>query len=882
MAGLGDLFKGLANEIFSKKGGDSTPIDPKIIAKMAENFKSTSDEIDRLNNVVNAYKTTLGKLAAAQTDLTEGTDEYAAAQEELRKKQEAYNTDRKTLAKKTSENEKAIAQAAKDNHIEASKLRNALEDNMYGVSQSFDETTSAGTKVKNIVKDLAGNLTGMGDITSLLTDFIEVDFTAAITMATKQILELNNALVNMARATGSVITSRVMGFDNTGNNMTQNNVGSAESLAGVNGLNVQELLEPLKAFSDGNILGGVNLKNQGAQLQDYGVEIGRINKLYGVSSAATQALARTLTEQYGKSISDTKDIMVQGSEVAKAAGINVGIFFENLEKVAGLQGSLFVKGGSEGLMKTAMALTKLGLSTDSLSKIKDAYGGFSELIDKQQKAVALGLSNIGSAQGSIFAKVQNGDYEGAIKMQQFAAAKDVSRGMYSTNGMINTQGHSALASSGYSDEEQKSVQRIINMQKSLGISFEALSDETKLTSEQLIKKRKYESDNMTLQEKMLMLWAKVKATLIDPLASVIGPVISFAIDTLGAAFSTLYAILKPVIWVFQIFGQALSELASGFQTAYLEIGNFFSDLGKAFGFDSKAFGEGIVGIGAILRRIFEVLIIWKSFSMAQSIGKGLTGMFGNLGSGLGRMGRIAGGIIPEGVKASVLGKQFMGQGFMGSPVTGTRVGGLLGEGSILGGAARSTGSFLGRAGKLIPGGLSGVAGRVGGGMGISMIGGMAGDLIKGDAAEGSGRARLGDTVSMASTGAAIGSMLLPGVGTIIGGLAGALYANKDALVEGFDKLFTPLDSMSDSMIKQAKQDADAKIGSMGSGSSASNLENVQKIMQGRILDNKLAEQSAKENMVNSNDRSQTPIQVHVHSVLKTEMGYYKSKITGKG
>lgn len=891
--GLGEFFESLFGDNHKRTNNLSDKVDNKAWEDLTKKLDDLAETAANASVIADLYRKKLKEQTDAMNALQPNTAEWQRAQKELKDTQ-------KDFAKAAAQSDKAHKTYHEQLELTAHNTGVAADS-----IQNYNDAMKKSSK-ENVVgkKSLEGVMETVSKKFSDFSSLVKLNLYTALALATDQLIDMNKELNDLQRKSGGILSSNVIGFNEFGGNNSTVNGGGVKSTALTNGLDTSEFLDTFKAFDQGKILGGVNLKEEQANLKEYGAEIGKINKFYGVNAEATKKVATVLTNQYGKGIKDTTDIMSKAAGAAKDAGLNVGVFYENMSKVADLQGRLFVAGGAQGIVKSANALTKLGLSVQTLTKMADGYTGLNDVITKQQQASALGLQNIAAAQNKIFAQIQNGKAAEALKTAQFAAAQDITRlGYTDKNGIINTQGVQSLKAAGMDEEQIKSVQRLINEQKRIGASFESLRTGVGLTTAQLQKRAQIDEENMSIGEKFGALWGQVNATIIEPLANVLGPLLKLAIGIVTEAFKGLNIFLSPLIWLFKKVGDILGG---------------FSAMGP---------------VVKILGGIFALMIAWKAWAMAQGavsglkgivtdiVGDKLLGKFGKFGKFMqgSKLGQLttkigdsnlvqkvvnskvgqgtskvfsrlfpkigAGAVAGEGAMDVLSAAHFGTEGAAGA--AGTAGKGLLGGAKgLLGGA----GKLAGGATKLLRGGI--------GGMLLGWAGDLAGEKIKGDSKEGSAKSTLGTAVSWGAQGAGLGMMLGPlgaAIGGGIGALAGVVKEQWGPLTKGFDKfmehpfknglemLVNPIGTIAglvaDIANEDKKKDLDVKIGSIAA--QASKLPVMDAIMQGRKMDNSRAEQSEKETMVNSTALGNRPQPVTVNITNDSHaMGGLKTKIAG--
>lgn len=889
ISGLGEFFESLFGDNHNKK--PDTKVNDEEWKKLAKSLDDLSESAADATVIADLYKKRLDEARQTMDGFKPNTKEWFQAQQDWNDMLSEFNKAVKETDKAHKKYQEHLAIAANRTGVTADAI------------ESYNKSLQSSSKEHVTAKKSGGAL--MDTLNSKLGNFstlIKLNLFTALSLATEQLIEMNKELADLQRKSGGILSSNIIGFNEFGGNNSTVNGGGVKSTALNNGLETSEFLETFKAFDKGKILGGVNLQEEQKNLKEYGAEIGKLNKFYIGNSEATRKVASVLTNQYGKGIKETTDIMSKAAGAAKDAGLNVGVFYDNMAKIADLQGSMFIAGGAEGIVKSANALTKLGLSVQTLSKMADSYTGLNDVINKQQQASALGLQNIAAAQNKIFSQIYNGDSAGGLKTAQFAAAQDINRlGYKDKNGTINTQGVQSLKAAGYDEEQIKSVQRLINEQKRIGASFEALRTGIGLTNEQMRMKAQIDEENMTIGEKFGVLWGQVNATIIEPLANILGPLLKLTIGVVTETFKILNWALTPVIWLFKKVGDILSG---------------FSSMGAV----TKTLGT-----------ILAVLIAWKAWSMAKQAGGFVKDIVGDImGSKLG--GKL-GGLFGKGGRLSKLGQWFgnskLGQAGSGllEKIGGTKLGGkafglgskAFGLGSkalskmgLIGGAGAGAGdamSILSQAqfgeGAAVSGG--GLAKGLKGGLGLALgfAGDWLGEKVKGDSKEGSGASTAGKALSWGAQGAGMGLMLGPlgaAIGGGIGALAGVINEQWEPLTKGFSKfmehpidngldlLFSPITTIAklvggiagDNKKKGDKKDLDVKIGQIASQSAK--LPEMRAIMEGRKMDYSKAEQSEKENMINSNSGTNLVNKEPIVNVKITNdshsMGGLKSQIAG--
>lgn len=713
------------------KSSDS-PVDAEVIRNALEATRGLNKQFDEANEIIKDYQYGLQEFnKELKKMLANDEEELKIAKLKLLITQEQLNLeDAKNKAEKLNiENQKTLNEIAEKNKLKPADLKRAMDsyDDQAEAAENSTESLSRNRDMFNKVSDAVGfNANSLLEFTTVAALFSQVFDAAA-----KQVVRLNSEMITFQRTMSGALNATALGFDIYGNDVTANRSGSIDTVAGTNNLELSELLSTFEAFSDGQVIGLTNdLQKSQDELLKYGVAVARTSKLYGVSQSVITEFSKTMTQSLGVKIEDMTSIIEHGAEVAANAGVNINKFFENMQQIANLTGEIFTKGGAGGIEKTAMVLSKLGLQAYALEEVSNSIKDFGSLVEKQNAAAILGLSNYSAATSRIFAKNQTGDAGGALLLQQTNLAKDIDKIYTNREGSINTQGLTALKQIGLQRDQISSIQGLIKAHRITGASFEDLANETNLTVAQLAQKRQIEQENMTMLEKVGVMWKTIQQTFIDPIASLLGPLLDITLTGLNLAFKTLFFLLKPVIDGFERVGGWLNIIAQKFNY----VSNVMTATMDKLGLGSKG-GNNLFNAVSWLT---TVIIGFKAFAVARWAWERAV-----------QAGRFVSSLIPGG------------------------------GGNLL----RNIGSGLGRAGGSLRGAMgSGVGGNLlkklgrglgKGGGGLGAIAGLAGTLIGDDMGGKSGNT-VSSVSSSAGIGAMIGSMILPGIGTAIGAALGGV------------------------------------------------------------------------------------------------------------
>ncbi len=750
--------------IFTNSKSDN--LDATYKAKVKEITDTFMSSIDELNETISIYLKDIIELKKIENKTPEQLAEFTnalRALEDARKELKIEN-ELKTQLISIAENE---LKNSKNKVEQLNPLKGKFKD-LFGT-----EVTSKITTMKDL---LSGTFAGLEK---------------AAKLAASQILNLNDRLIQFQRRTSGTLQPNALGFDKFGNNLIGNQ--SLQSITTSNGVSIDEFLNSISNFSDGEIFGGTNIKTQTEDLQKYGVEVAKLSHFYGINSESTKILSKVLTQQYGYSIKDTTNILKTGAKTAQMAGLNMGVFFDNLAAIADLQGDMFIAGGAEGLEKSAKLLTQLGLSARSLTKFSDGYQDLIGLTEKANRASALGFNDLAASTNKLFALNQSGEKGEGLFTEIASAAEGIKNLGYFNGKQINTSGIDALKALGFDSEQVKATQRLLNEERSLGISISKRLAKN-LSSDEEGRLKAFQQSEMTITEKFDSMLSKVMEVFVDPLAKVASPVFSAILDTVITGFRLLSWALKPVLTVLNVFVKPLQWAASKIELFSQKIDGMLTTLGFN--------GESV--IAKTLQTILGTITAWYIFSRT-SYGKNK-----NQGSGQ--------NYDDFNLKRGKKNGKNKSQNYRGFNLKGVK-------------------NF----GKNKLSGLKGLSKRLGSAKGLGLIGsglsvlGLVTDLM-GDSSPQekvkSAAGSLGGFGGGLLGGAALGSILGP-IGTIGGGLAGALLGEQ-ALNGIYDWL---TNGGLQSTIKDANKEVDKDIQLRNiTSSTSSSYSKIKDIMNTKIID----------------------------------------------
>lgn len=614
--------------------------------------------------------------------------------------------------------------------------REAIFDLANGQEQLSERVSRSFKLSFEDASEFAGNIGG--NMKSILSSFGE--FGIAIYYAGLQMAELNEELIKWNRHMSGTLNNFSLGMDRYGNGLS----GSTATIAARNNISTPEFLKSFDAFSKGNVIGlSEDLNDSTSALLKYGAASAKLSKQYSVDEGILNNFTGNLVYNFGTKIEDLNSILDYGKKAAVGAGISVKEYFKNLSEASSLVGQVYIANGIEGMEKMAMFASKLQLSIQGMADMTKQFATYTDIYSKQNNAMALGLQSTAIKTAAIWAKLQLGNVEGANKDYVSSLASDINRLNYiDGKGSIDSRGLQTLTAAGASTEQIIAVQNLIRKQKDLGLSFDQLTDINKLDLATRMKIAQYDQKNATVGEKISMIWNKLKALIIDPLAALLAPVLDIFLNGVMVAVDVLSWVLNPVIYGFELIGKGLGYVSEAFSWLTTGITTLLDDFGLNTDEASGALGKFAKVIGTVIATIWTIAIgqgIWGALGGSTTAGGGVLNSLWN-----GGVSRLMGGGATAGAGGGMISGLLGSAGNIGSNLWNT--------------ATTGTGSLTSKLG------VAGIIGTAG-----SFLSAQLGNAIGGEAGK-----TIGNVGSGASWGAGIGTMILPGIGTAVGAAVGAI------------------------------------------------------------------------------------------------------------
>lgn len=636
------------------------------------------------------------------------------------------------------------------------------------IRTNADELGDAVTKTKSSMGMLSSVVKGEFDVILGTTKkfFEEIGIIGlAIATAIHQMEELNRKMIEFNRRMGQGFVSNNLGMDLYGNSKQS----SLSSIAMKNNIGEQEFLETFAGIAKGNVLGNTNdFLHQQDNMQKFGVQAAQLSKFYGVQMGTINTITANLVYNFGAKIKDLNGVFERGKEVALSAGVAVSDYFEKLKEATDDLGAHYVAGGIKGREELAAYAAKTNQSIASIMRQQDQFKDFTSQYEIQNRAAALNLNSYAKNIPQIWGKGYIGDVKGSNTIANASLAQDViNMGAVDKNNMINPTGLRVLHQAGFDKEQIDTVQRLVRLQNELDVSMKEYLDVEHQTADIRYKINKFDSENLTIGEKLRTMWGKISEAVIDPLKKVLSPVFDGLLNLASIVVNVVTPVLKVLTYPIALFGRGLSWIGDKLNWLYYHaIEPFSSKIGKIV----NGINPLVDSFGKLAKAVWFMVGAFMTARIALLVASRGGGLIGNV---IGSAGKFLPGNL--GRYAAVYGRG------IGRWAQGIRTGGM---GGLWQGVKAAPGN-LWQAGKGLigraAGGETAAAFRTVtmGGTGMKLMRGLKGGLIGaglgliGDAAGGKEGAALSTISNYAGIGAMLGS-IIPGLGTALGGAIGGV------------------------------------------------------------------------------------------------------------
>lgn len=467
----------------------------------------------------------------------------------------------------------------------------SLKDSFSGLGANLGNM--AGSGLKGVLGNLAPKF--LGPLSYAVDALI-----SAGTKAVTQLMELNDSLINLQRSTGGVVTAAKLGYDSMGNSINgYKSLKTATIEANVSMAEFSGAIASLVDDSFGATIGGVKIAT--GEIAAFGAEAAQMKKYYGADIGPT---VRRLYQDYGMSVKDATKFVGDASDKAQALGLNVAGFVKNLTDVTNLVGEVYFKNREE-MQKMATIASQLGVSVNTLSKGLIKMNGINDLFQQQQRNAALGLGTLSKNLAKIYALRATGKGGEAAKLETTSIAKDMARqGLINKGGEVTQQGIATLEAAGVSKDAIAGISKMAKEAEQTGIPIGKLGDISKLTADEQSRLEKAQKENMSISERLNIAWDSFMQTFIDPIASLLGPII----ESLVSAFEGVISVVKPIAsYLMTNLITPLKFVGSMISGFYKSIGDTFGGVGKKLSALWEKIQPVFTAIGKVLSYVGDLL-----------------------------------------------------------------------------------------------------------------------------------------------------------------------------------------------------------------------------------------------------------------------------------
>jgi phage-related protein len=639
----------------AKNFADATNTSTKTSGKI-EGIKSTIEDLKKLSSTLGEVRNVIKANEKELEGLVEGTPAYIATLENLNE----FRNEETNLIKEEIQIKKDLASQQEDLldlELQAIGLKGKHKASFQSINKEYEENIKLLREAAETTNDYQAGLEklkedmfkkkimnafhnsddalkeGMGRVSNeILGSIAKVAPELAPIMALledsiggafKQVVALNESLIQLQRATGGMITASRLGYDAFGNSTTQvKSLSTSLLAANVDMENFSKAMESLASDGFGQTMGAANnLKNSQIELAKYGIEAARAMKLYGADLGPS---VRNLFQNFGVGIGQATDLLSKGADKAKLLGLNAKEFINNFAAVTALVGDVYFK-TTEEMSKMAMISTQLGVTVGKLAHGMVQMTTITDLFSQQQKTAALGLDTTARALSKIYALRKQGKGAEAVKIEVASIATDLKKaGMIGKEGTVTTAGLDTLKAAGIDQEAIAGIQKMALQAERTGISLNKLGDISQLSALERVKLAKDEAANITLQEQFAQITGLVKQSFIDPFAQMFGPALKNLMNVLVPIVKAFSSIMTAVWSFIDIFLGPMQEISNQIFAFFADILNPFADtIGKITEFTTPLYN--------ILKQL-GVFIVKTFFMPLRMLGTIVGGLFTAIGN----------------------------------------------------------------------------------------------------------------------------------------------------------------------------------------------------------------------------------------------------------
>lgn len=503
--------------------------------------------IDKIKEIGNSMDVTSEKLEKAKAKHGINSKEAQDIQKKVEELEEDWHKNNIKIEKIVKEiAEKYKLTADQIDNVNEAVLTSANKARFSGLNfkDSLETLNNhANNGFNGILKNVGGNIGNFLNMFGAVGPVVE-GAAFLLGSALVQMEELNKKLVEFNREMSQGFSNDMLGMDLYGNGKN----GSLRTLAGINNISEDSILEALKAFKKGKTLGlNEDLTGKPEEMTKFAIAAAQLGKFYGIQASTINTISRNLVYNYGTKIKDLSGIFEHGKEVAIKAGVSVSQYFENLKDATNLVGEKYIAGGIKGLNRLAEYATRTDQSIAEIYKSTAQFKNFGSQYENQNKAAGLGLQNTARNTGQAWALSQLGRDQEANALINTGYAKDIeSNGLLDDNNNIDYRGLKTLNAIGLDKDQIATVQKLIKLHKEQGITMEQLQDPLKQDLKTRRKIAEFQEKNMTIGEKYAQMWTKVMGQIIDPLANALAPILDVVIDLFGGLADIISSVITTI------------------------------------------------------------------------------------------------------------------------------------------------------------------------------------------------------------------------------------------------------------------------------------------------------------------------------------------------
>lgn len=714
---------------------------PEELKKVTAQLKAQADLQRKLSEDTNSYFELIKDIKNLHKDIAASKQKMVEQEANSLSATKAYN-DALASGNRLTQTQYNLLKKNKD--LEDAKL-GIIRDEVKELEKLTGEMTKAAKEAKGLQHTFASMKKSVNDIGG------------GFKMVAGFFKEMTGGFGNLKEIKRAGLS---MGLLKKGTDDFGNSVNAAGAQVAAMGVSMDDLSKMQASYSD-ELGRAVMLGKEGL------IAMGQMAAATGLGAEGASKMAADM-DTFGLSAEKTRDLMEATMNDSHAIGLNASKVIKNMAGNMKMMNKYSFKGGTKGLEKMALTVTKLGVKMDFVASMADKLFNVEGAVEMSAQLQVLGGAWAQFADPMKMMNLGRNDMEGLAKATANAAAQSVSF-------------NSATGEFKITALEMHTLREAAN---ATGVSYEELAESGMKAKKALEAKKLLQIGGLSSEMEEFIAntaqWKDGKATieiggqtrLLKTLTDIDKTAIKNEIKskaslkeraemskTFDEKISNIIMQFKQMFYPFvkavdeglgpiaDKISKALAnpKLLEGIKSAAETAGKVIAVIGKFIANNpgtSIALAFGTMGLMEAVKWIANGVALGKGFNMVASVGGrggsgGIMDMFGG-----GKGGRGGGGMM-KGLSSLVGGKKtMMGRGMRGM------------------------------AAKQIGGGAMGGLGKMGMGLGLG-VAGMGMDYARGgmDDSQSTGGKMLG-IGSKAAEWAAMGSMLGPW-GALIGGILGA-------------------------------------------------------------------------------------------------------------